>query len=126
MTEKALIMDDSRVMRSILAKILAQRGFETVSASNGREALDIMEHEGSAISIILADWNMPVMDGMEFLKALRAQPRFASVPVMMVTSETDVSHVAEALNAGANEYIMKPFNAEIVDAKLLILRFNRS
>ncbi len=124
MTAKALVLDDSRVMRGILSKILVARGFKTVQASNGIEALDIMEREGSTITIILADWNMPVMNGLEFLRVLRTQPRFADVPVMMVTSETDSAQVAEALAAGANEYIMKPFTADIVDAKLQILQFS--
>jgi two-component system chemotaxis response regulator CheY len=125
MTPKALVLDDSRVMRGILTKILTARGFQTVQASNGLEALEVMERDGSAISLVLADWNMPVMNGLEFVKALRTQARFAHVPVMMVTSETDTEQVVEALTAGANEYIMKPFTAEIVDAKLQLLEIGR-
>ncbi len=124
MTPRALILDDSRVMRNILAKILLQRGFEPLHASNGIEALKLMELEGSSISVILADWNMPEMDGLEFVKALRAHSEFAQIPVMMVTSETDSRMMAEALSAGANEYIMKPFTPEIVADKLQLLQFD--
>lgn len=125
MTPKALVLDDSRVMRGILTKILNARGFETVQASNGLEALEVMDRDGPTISIVLADWNMPVMNGLEFVKALRTRARFAHVPVMMVTSETDTEQVCAALTAGADEYIMKPFTAEIVDAKLQLLRAGR-
>lgn len=126
MTPKALVLDDSRVMRSIIIKILSARGFDTVQASNGLEALEVMQRYGSTISLVLADWNMPIMNGLEFLKALRTQERFAQVPVMMVTSETNIEQVAEALHAGATEYIMKPFTADIVDAKLQLLQFGGS
>ncbi|MGA8937679.1 MAG: response regulator [Acidobacteriaceae bacterium] len=125
MTPKALVLDDSRVMRGILSKILIARGFQTVQASNGLEALEVMERDGSAISLVMADWNMPVMNGLEFVKELRTQARFAHVPVMMVTSETDIELVGEALMAGANEYIMKPFTADIVDEKLQLLNLGR-
>lgn len=125
MTPKALVLDDSRVMRGILTKILIARGFQTVQASNGLEALEVMERDGSAISLVLADWNMPVMDGLEFVKALRMQAKFAHVPVMMITSETNVEQVSAALTAGADEYIMKPFTADIVDAKLQLLQIGR-
>jgi two-component system chemotaxis response regulator CheY len=113
-------------MRGILSKTLSALGFEPVPACNGIEALAIMEREGLTIEIIFADWNMPEMNGLEFLKALRAQPRFAAVPVIMVTSETDTEHIVEALTCGANEYIMKPFTADIVEAKLHILQVCRS
>lgn len=122
MAPKALVLDDSRVMRGILAKILHARGFATVQAGNGLEALELMEREGTSVSLILADWNMPVMNGIEFVRALRTQAEFVKVPVMMVTSETDLEQVAAALTAGANEYIMKPFTADIVDAKLQLLQ----
>lgn len=122
MIPKALVLDDSRVMRGILTKILIARGFQTVQACNGLEALEVMERDGTAICLVLADWNMPVMNGLEFVKAFRTQARFAHIPVMMVTSETDTEQVVEALTAGANEYIMKPFTADIMDAKLQLLR----
>lgn len=126
MTPKALVLDDSRVMRGILTKILIARGFQTVQACNGLEALEVMERDGPAICLVLADWNMPVMNGLEFVKALRTQARFAHIPVMMVTSETDTEQMVEALTAGANEYIMKPFTADIMDAKLQLLRLGGS
>ncbi len=117
----ALVLDDSRAMRGVLAKILGRLGFQAVEAGNGIEALAAMEREGERIQLILADWNMPVMNGLEFVKALRAQGRFAAVPVVMVTTETSADQMLDALNAGANEYIMKPFTAEMVEAKLRLL-----
>lgn len=127
---RALILDDSRAMRGVLSKILNTLGFETVQASNGVEALSVMDAAGSAldgsgITLILADWNMPEMNGLEFVKALRTQSRFDAVRVIMCTTETNVDQMVEALTAGANEYIMKPFTAEIVEAKLRILEIAR-
>jgi two-component system chemotaxis response regulator CheY len=117
-------MDDSRVIRNILSKILMRRGFETVRAGNGLEALQVMKREGSSISMILADWDMLEMHGLEFVKALCAQREFAQISVMMVTSETESHQMAEALIAGANVYIMKPFSPEIVTAKLQLLHLD--
>jgi two-component system chemotaxis response regulator CheY len=121
MAAKALVLDDSRAMRGVLTKILISLGFDTVQAGNGREALAVMDGEGASIQLVLADWNMPEMNGLEFVKALRAQPRFDAVPVIMVTTETSVEHILGALGAGANEYLMKPFTAEMIEAKLRIL-----
>lgn len=123
---KALILDDSRAMRGVLSKILTTLGFATVQASNGIEALAVMDTESHGadeerIVLILADWNMPEMNGLEFVKALRAQPRYAAVRIIMVTTETNVDQMVEALTAGADEYIMKPFTAQMVEEKLRIL-----
>ena len=121
MATKALVLDDSRAMRSVLTKILMQFGFETVQASQGIEALAVMEREGATVDLILSDWNMPEMNGLEFIVALRAQERFAQVPVIMVTTETEVDQMMLALSSGANEYIMKPFTAEMIEEKLRML-----
>jgi two-component system chemotaxis response regulator CheY len=126
MVAKALVLDDSRAMRGVLSKILNALGFSTLQASNGIEALAVMDIEshgadGKEIVLILADWNMPEMNGLEFVKALRAQPRYSAVRVIMVTSETNVDQMLEALAAGADEYIMKPFTAQMVEEKLRIL-----
>ena len=118
---KALVLDDSRAMRSVLTKILGQFGFETVQASHGIEALAVMAREGATIDLILSDWNMPEMNGLEFVQALRAQACFAAVPVIMVTTETELDQMMLALSSGANEYIMKPFTAEMVEEKLRLL-----
>jgi len=121
MAGKALVLDDSRAMRSVLTKILGQLGYETVQAAQGREGLAVMEQQGGSVDLVLSDWNMPEMNGLEFLKALRAQARFAAVPVIMVTTETEVDQMLLALSEGANEYIMKPFTAEMVEEKLRVL-----
>jgi two-component system, chemotaxis family, chemotaxis protein CheY len=126
MAAKALVLDDSRAMRGVLSKILVRLGFEIVQAGNGVEALAVMDREGAEIELILADWNMPEMNGLEFVKALRTQVKFAATPVIMVTTETNVDQMLEALSAGANEYIMKPFTAEMVEAKLLLVQASRS
>jgi two-component system chemotaxis response regulator CheY len=121
MTAKALVLDDSRAMRGILSKILTRIGFEVLQAGDGREGLAVLDRERAEIKLILADWNMPVMNGLDFVKALRADPQFASVPVVMVTTETQMEQMLAALSAGATEYIMKPFTAEMVEEKLRLI-----
>ncbi len=127
MVAKALILDDSRAMRGVLSKILNTLGYETLQASNGVEALTVMATnagrglEEKGIGLILADWNMPEMNGLEFVRAIRVQSRFDSVRIIMVTTETNVDQMIAALSAGANEYIMKPFTPEMVEEKLRIL-----
>jgi two-component system chemotaxis response regulator CheY len=122
MAGKALILDDSRAIRGVMAKILGKLGFESVQAGNGVEALTIMENEGKTIDLIMADWNMPEMNGLEFVQHLRARPEFNFIPVIMVTTETNINQMVLALSAGANEYIMKPFTSEMVEEKLSILQ----
>ncbi len=118
---KAMVVDDSKAIRMILAKTLRDVGYEVMEAANGREALGVFERESSSISLVLVDWNMPQMDGLEFVKRLRADPRNSSVVLMMVTTETEIEQMAKALEAGANEYVMKPFTKEIISDKLRIL-----
>jgi two-component system, chemotaxis family, chemotaxis protein CheY len=118
---KALVIDDSRAVRMILSKTLAGLGFEVVQASNGKEALAVMAGEGQSVELVLVDWNMPEMDGLTFVKRLRAQPEFARVRLMMVTTETEIEMMASALEAGADEYVMKPFTREIVEDKLRLM-----
>ena len=122
MATRALILDDSSTIRNLLAKILTSLGFETVVAVDGIDGLEAFEREHAAFGLILADWNMPRMNGLEFLTALRARPDGASLPFIMVTTETEIDHMLGALAAGANEYLMKPFTAEMLEAKLRILR----
>ncbi len=118
---KALVVDDSRTIRTILGKMLIGIGYEVCQAGNGREALDVMNQEFPNVSLVLADWNMPEMNGLEFVRALRAESRYADVIVMMVTTETQVEQMSQALEAGANEYVMKPFNKEVITEKLQLL-----
>jgi two-component system chemotaxis response regulator CheY len=115
---KALVVDDSRAVRMILARTLKELGFEVREAANGREALEVIEVERTALTLVLADWNMPEMNGLDLLKRLRQNPELASVVVVMVTTETEVDKMVAALEAGANEYIMKPFTKDILLEKL--------
>ena len=120
---KAMVVDDSRAIRKILAGILADLGYEVSQATNGREAMAVLdqEREGTPVSLVLADWNMPEMNGLDFVKQMRADERNAAVTVMMVTTETQVEQMLAALQAGANEYVMKPFTREVIEDKLRLL-----
>ena len=105
----------------ILAKTLKELGFEVCEAANGREALEIIETEKSAVTLVLADWNMPEINGLELLKRLRQDPELSSLVVVMVTTETELDQMAAALEAGANEYVMKPFTKDILVEKLQLV-----
>ena len=115
---KALIVDDSRAVRMILAKTMRDLGYEVREAGNGRDALEVMETEQRSVSLVLADWNMPEMNGFELLQRLRGNPDLANLVVLMVTTETEIDQMAAALEAGANEYVMKPFSRDILVDKL--------
>ena len=117
---RAMVIDDSRAMRTILGKMLKEIGFETCDAVNGKAALDALKVSGP-VDLALVDWNMPEMNGYEFVLALRADHAFDSMRVMMVTTEADMGNVTKALEAGANEYLMKPFTKEAVSEKLSML-----
>jgi two-component system chemotaxis response regulator CheY len=118
---RAVVIDDSKAIRMILKKTLADLGYEVAQAGNGREALDLFQNDPGGFSLALVDWNMPEMSGLEFVKRLRSEPRFSSVVLMMVTTETQVEQMVAALDAGANEYVMKPFTREIIEDKLRLL-----
>jgi len=118
---KALVVDDSRAVRMILARTLKELGFEVREASNGREALEVIEIEKTAVTLVLADWNMPEINGLELLKQLRQKPELSSLVVVMVTTETELDQMAAALEAGANEYVMKPFTKDILVEKLQLV-----
>jgi len=114
---RALVVDDSRATRTIIGSMLKEIGFQVFEAAHGREALDFLKRTGPT-DVMLVDWNMPEMNGYDLLCAVRATPAYQYVPLMMVTSETGVSQMAKALQAGANEYIMKPFTKEEIVLKL--------
>lgn len=116
---KALVVDDSRSMRAIIGKQLRELGFTVEDAGSGQEALARL-HAGPA-DLVLLDWNMPEMDGCEVLSLIRSEPKYKNVRVMMVTTESEMSQVAVALEAGANEYLMKPFDRESLVEKLVLL-----
>ncbi|MFN8547380.1 MAG: response regulator [Candidatus Eisenbacteria bacterium] len=117
---RALVGADSRAMRAILSGILKELGFEASSAAHGQEALDKLAAEGKP-ELILLDWNMPVMDGYQFLVELRRRPEYSDIAVVMVTTEAEMEHMVKALEAGANEYVMKPFTKDVIAEKLAIL-----
>ncbi len=117
---RALIVDDSKPIRSLLARFLGELGFEITEAVNGKNALDELGRSG-APDVVLVDWNMPEMNGLEFVRSVRANHLCDQAPVMMVTTETDMEQVAAALEAGANEYVMKPFTKDILLEKLQLL-----
>jgi len=118
MKRKALIVDDSKAIRMILSRILREMGYEVCEAVDGKDALKVIELEKAAVQLVLADWNMPQMNGLDLVKHLRQNPELASVKVIMVTTETEVDHIVSALEAGANEYVMKPFTKDIIRGKL--------
>jgi two-component system chemotaxis response regulator CheY len=117
---KALVVDDSKAIRSIITKHLKALGFDVVEAESGIDALVQLKKMGGA-DIALLDWNMPEMDGYEFLRRVREDAEFSDLRVMMVTTESEMSQVARALEAGANEYLMKPFTKEALLEKLVLL-----
>lgn len=122
---KALIVDDSRAVRMILARNLKELGYETGEAGDGVEALRQLTADAAGFSLALVDWNMPEMNGMELLRAVRADARLAALTVIMVTTETEIEHMSAALEAGANEYVMKPFTREILLDKLQLAGLGR-
>jgi two-component system chemotaxis response regulator CheY len=113
-----LIVDDSRVIRGIARGILENLGFATTEAEDGQQALAAcVKHMPDAV---LLDWNMPVMNGIEFLRKLRAMPEGKTPKVFFCTTENDMTRIVEALETGADEFIMKPFDAEILTSKLAL------
>jgi two-component system chemotaxis response regulator CheY len=118
----ALIVEDSGTIRLILAAYLKKFGFDVTIAVNGRDGLDQLRSMEKA-DVVLVDWNMPEMDGLSFIKAVRAQAGYKALPLMMVTTNSELANVAEALDAGADEYLMKPFTGEMIREKLELLGF---
>ena len=117
---QALIVDDSRAMRTILGKMITSLGFEVITATDGKNALEVLG-AGARPDLMLVDWNMPEMNGFEFLQSVRSDATYASAKIVMVTTETEIQRVAAALAAGANEYVMKPFTPEVIYEKLCLL-----
>ncbi|HXY02920.1 MAG TPA: response regulator [Terriglobales bacterium] len=117
---RTLIVDDSPVMRKIIERCLRQAGMDLASvfeAANGEEALAVVK--GNKVDLILCDINMPVVNGLEFIKLLRTEPGFETVPVIMITSESGEKHVLEALALGAKGYIRKPFTPDQVKMQIV-------
>lgn len=118
---QALVIDDSRAVRLLVGNILREQGFEVITAGHGLEGLQRLQ-ENPEIRLVLVDWNMPVMDGLEFIQAVRNVRAWDAVRLVMVTTETESEQVQRAIAAGANEYVMKPFTADVLVAKLSLLQ----
>ncbi len=114
--KSCLLVDDSRVIRKVARQIFESMEFSCEEAEHGQVALEVCQK--NMPDVILLDWNMPVMDGLEFLRALRKLPNGGETVVVFCTTENDMKHIQEAISNGANEYIMKPFDADIVRSKL--------
>jgi len=120
---RALVVDDSSAMRSILRMIFRKAGFEVAEAVNGYEALNQLHESTLPVDLAVVDWNMPVMNGYEFVSAIRGDARYDKMRIMMVTTESEIHHIQAVLSRGANEYVMKPFTPEIIREKLQLLGF---
>ena len=116
----ALIIDDSRALRRILRGMLTDLGFSVAEAANVQEGVAQLR-EGPMPDVVLVDWNMPVMTGLEFVREVRADHRFRNLPLMMVTTETEMGQVTVALAAGVTEYVMKPFDKDVIADKLQLI-----
>jgi two-component system chemotaxis response regulator CheY len=115
---KAIVADDSQVMRMIIEKIVRSIGYEAVHAGNGQEVLSILEKGSGDIGLILLDWNMPVLNGIQVLDQLRKRFPSWDVPILMVSTESEEEKVKQALDAGASGYISKPFTSEVLAAEV--------
>jgi two-component system chemotaxis response regulator CheY len=117
---RALVIDDSRTVRAIIGQTLREEGLEVVEAADGREGLERLRST-PGVELVLVDWNMPEMDGLDFIRAVRSDRNFDPVRIVMVTAEAEQAQMLRALAAGANEYVMKPFTREVLVAKLSLL-----
>ncbi|MEZ5281536.1 MAG: response regulator [Acidimicrobiales bacterium] len=117
---KAVVVDDSRVARRRVSSIMGELGFEVIEAEHGQDALDQMDPADPPTAIV-ADWNMPVMDGVELAKAVRSSTAFKNVPFLMISSEADPRRVAKAILAGVDEYLFKPIDRTMVEDRLAVM-----
>ena len=116
-TMKVLVVDDMSTMRRIIKNVLRQIGYTSVEeAADGKEALEKLK--GGGFGLVVSDWNMPVMSGIELLKAIRADAELKTLPVLMVTAEAQKENIIEAVQAGVSNYVVKPFTAEALLEKL--------
>ena len=118
---RAMVIDDSRAMRMILKRMIGKLDFEATEAADGQQALDLLETMPEVPDLALIDWNMPVMNGLEFVTRVRADPRLQSMILVMVSTESEHSQIVRALAAGAHEYVIKPFTENAMVEKLGLL-----
>jgi two-component system chemotaxis response regulator CheY len=116
-----IVIDDSRAMRRILRKFLEDLDFDVIEAGNGREALDVIAGSDSVPELALIDWNMPEMNGLEFVLEVRKNPQWRDMTLVMVTTESEHSQIVRALASGAHEYVIKPFTKDGMIDKLALL-----
>jgi two-component system chemotaxis response regulator CheY len=116
---KVLSVDDSVMIRRVIKNAVDVLGFEFLEAKDGQEAIEIMEKEYLNVGLVLLDWNMPRLNGLEVLKKLKNDDRFRHIPVVMVTTEVERTRVVEAISAGAKNYVMKPFSHEDLLSKIM-------
>lgn len=120
---RALVVDDSRAMRSAMRRLMESLGFDVLEAGDGLQALDVLAESAASIDVALIDWHMPVLDGLGLVVRMQDDPELFRIRKMMVTAETDVRRVMEALRSGADEYLMKPVTRDALVDKLSLLGF---
>lgn len=119
MMGKILSVDDSAIVRIMIKKGVEAMGYECLEASDGQEALEVLGREYKEISLILLDWNMPGMNGMDFLNIIKADTRYKAIPVMMVTTESEKASIVKAIQSGVANYMLKPFTEEDMRKKMM-------
>jgi len=115
---KILSVDDSATMRRIIGRAVSMMGYEFLEAANGVDAMALLEERHAEISLVIMDINMPEMDGIQALEAIKASPLLKHIPVMMVTTDSDRSRIIQAVQAGAANYVTKPFSHDDLVAKI--------
>jgi two-component system chemotaxis response regulator CheY len=115
---KILSVDDSSVMRKVIRGAVDVLGYDFLEASNGQEALDLL-YQTPDVNLVLLDWNMPILDGLQTLKAIKAHASLSDIPVMMVTTEAESAHIVDAIQAGACNYLVKPFTHEDLTIRII-------
>jgi len=115
---KVIVADDSLVMRKIISGVLTELGHEPIHAGNGQQMLEILQEQAAEIGLVLLDWNMPGINGLEALKEMRKNGDYKHIPVFMVSTESEEHKIEEAMQAGATDYLAKPFTSEELAAKI--------
>ena len=115
---KVIVADDSLVMRKIIGGVVQELGHEIIHAANGQQMLDVLEERANEVGLILLDWNMPGLNGIDALKEMQQNSEYHRIPVFMVSTESEDSKIKEAIGAGAKDYLPKPFNADELAAKI--------